>query len=170
MIEMWKDIKNYEGRYQISNKGRIRSLINNKNKTRKEPQILKTYLDNDGYEIIRLSKNNKSRAFKIHRLVAIHFLNNIENKPVVDHIDTNRRNNNYTNLRWVTNKENSNNPNTIINLKKAGIKYKNMYGKSVVDKMGNRYISIIEASRKLKISRSKIQYHLKNNTGEWNYA
>lgn len=102
--------------------------------------------------------------------MAIYFLDNIENKPAVDHIDTNRRNNKYTNLKWVTNKENSNNPNTIANLKKAGIKYKTMYGKSIIDKAGNKYISIIEASRKLKISRSKIQYHLKNNTGEWKYV
>lgn len=154
----------------MSNTGKIRSLINNKNKMRKQPKILKPYLDNDGYEIIRLSKNNKSRAFKVHRLVAIYFLDNINNKLVVDHIDTNKRNNNYTNLRWVTNKENSNNPNTILNLRKIGIKYKTIYGKPIIDKDGNKYISIIEASKELKISRSKIQYHLKNNTGEWRYV
>lgn len=170
MIEIWKDIRGYENRYQVSNTGKIRSLINNKNKIRKQPKILKPYLDKDGYEIIKLSKNCKSRAFKVHRLVAIYFLDNIDDKPAVDHIDTNRRNNNYTNLRWVTNKENSNNPNTILNLREVGIKYKTMYSKPIIDKNGNKYTSIIEASRKLKISRSKIQYCLKNNTGEWRYV
>lgn len=170
MTEIWKDIKEYEGKYQISNTGKVRSLVNNKNKIRKQPKILKPYLDKDGYEIVRLSKNSKLKAFKIHRLVAIYFLDNVKNKLAVDHIDTNRRNNNYTNLRWVTNEENSNNLNTISNLKKIGVKYKIMYGKPIVDKNGNRYISIIEASRELKISRSKIQYHLKNNTGEWMYV
>ena len=170
MTEIWKDIKEYEGKYQISNTGKVRSLVNNKNKIRTQPKILKPYLDKDGYEIVRLSKNSKLKAFKIHRLVAIYFLDNVKNKLAVDHIDTNRRNNNYTNLRWVTNEENSNNPNTISNLKKIGVKYKIMYGKPIVDKNRSRYISIIEASREFKISRSKIQYHLKNNTGEWMYV
>lgn len=170
MKEEWKDIKNYENKYQISNSGKVRSLINNKNQVRENPLILKPYLDDDGYEIIRLSKNGKLRAFKIHRLVAKHFLDNLENKPSVDHIDTDRRNNNYTNLRWVTNKENSNNSNTIKNLKQVGIKYKRMYGKPIIDKYGNKYISIIEAARQLNIPRSKIQYHLKNKTGEWEYV
>ena len=170
MIEEWKDIEGYECKYQISNAGKVRSLINNKNQVRKTPLILKPYLDDDGYEIIRLFKNSKSKTFKVHRLVAKHFLNNYENKPSVDHIDTDRRNNNYKNLKWVTNKENSNNPNTIKNLKQVGIKYKYLYGKPIIDKNGNKYISIIDAARKLKISRSKIQYHLKNQTGEWKYV
>lgn len=170
MIEKWKDIKGYERKYQISNTGKVKSLINNKNQIREIPLILKPYLDEDGYEIIRLSKNCKSKAFKIHRLVAEYFVNNFDNKPNVDHIDTNRRNNNYTNLRWVTSKENSNNLNTIRNLKKVGVKYKYLYGKPIIDKNGNKYISIIEASRQSKMSRSKIQYHLKNKTGEWEYV
>lgn len=170
MIEIWKDIKGYENKYQISNMGKVRSLMNNKNQPRETPLILKPYLDNDGYEIIRLSKKCQSKPFKIHRLVAQYFVDNIDGKLNVDHIDTNRKNNNYTNLRWVTSKENSNNPNTINNLKQVGIKYKYLYGKPVINKEGNKYISIIEASRQLKISRSKIQYHLKNKTGEWEYV
>ena len=170
MIEEWKYIEGYENKYQISNTGKIRSFIDNKKRIREKPLILRPYLDDDGYEVIRLFKDSKSRAFKVHRLVAKHFISNVENKPSVDHIDTNRRNNNYINLRWVTNRENSNNSNTINNLKQVGIKYKYLYGKLISDKNGNKYISIIEASRQLKISRSKIQYLLKNKTGEWKYV
>lgn len=170
MIEEWKDIKGYENIYQISNFGNVRSFINNKGKLRKQPLILKSYLDNDGYKIIRLSKNGKQKVFKIHRLVAKYFIENIENKPMIDHIDTNRQNNYYKNLRWVTSKENSNNINTINNLKNVGIKYKKLYGKAIKSKNGEEYISIIEASRQQNISRSKIQYHLKNKTGEWEYV
>lgn len=67
MTEIWKDIKEYEGKYQISNTGKVRSLVNNKNKIRTQPKILKPYLDKDGYEIVRLSKNGKLKAFKNHK-------------------------------------------------------------------------------------------------------
>lgn len=170
MVEEWKDIKGYEGKYQISNLGKVRSLIDNRKRKRNEPLIMKPYLDDDKYEIIRLSNEGKSKAFKIHRLVALHFLKNPDNKPMVDHIDTNRRNNYYNNLKWITSKENSNNPNTIINLKRAGIKYKTLYGKPIVDKNNTVYPSIIEASRQLKVSRSYIHNRLKKGTGEFRYA
>ena len=143
--------------YEIDENGNIYSQKSNK--------FLKPFLDRHGYLYVRI--NNKHH--KIHRLVALTFLENKDNKPCVDHIDRNRTNNHYSNLRFVTPKENSNNVNTLEHLRNIGKRYKTEYGKRVKDKNGNSYISIIEASRQTVFSRSSIQLHLKGNTGEWFY-
>ena len=157
---MIKPIKGYEGLYTIDEYGNV---FNSKNKK------MKCSIDRYGYCYLELTKEGKSKKHKIHRLVAENFIENKFNKPCVDHIDRNRKNNFYANLRWVTFKENSNNEKTIEHLKKIGEKYKKEYGKKIKDKKGNVYISIIEASRELGIPRSTIQYHLKNNTGDYEY-
>ena len=171
MKEICKDIKGYEGLYLISNYGIVKSLINNKHQLRKKSKILKPYLDKDGYETVRLYKNKKAISKKIHRLVAETFIPNPNKKLFVDYIDTNRINNFVHNLRWVTSCENSNNINTINHLKEIGIKYKKEYGKQIKNKITNKYyISIIEASRQTKISRTKIQNCLKNKKEGWEYV
>ncbi len=71
--------------------------------------IMKTSKNNFGYERIQLCKNGKIKAFKIHRLVAEHYIPNPENKSDIDHIDGNKLNNNVSNLRWTTRSENNNN-------------------------------------------------------------
>lgn len=78
-IEIWKDIIGYEGLYQISSYGRVKSLggkVCGKGAISKE-RILKNCIDFNGYYKVRLSKNSKGKTFKIHKLVAIHFLNHI---------------------------------------------------------------------------------------------
>ena len=102
-MEIWKDIKDYEGCYQISNLGNIKSLIRKNNKKEK---LLKVQISTCGYYKILLYKNNKSKHFKVHRLIAIHFIPNIYNKEQINHIDGNKLNNNINNLEWVTPKEN----------------------------------------------------------------
>lgn len=116
MAEIWKDIENFEGLYQISSKGRIRRIT----KTGKK-KILKQFLDSSigGYYRVNLCKNGKSTKAKPHQLVAQAFIPNPENKPCIDHINTDRTDNRVENLRWVTRKENSNNPLSIINNIKA---------------------------------------------------
>lgn len=104
--EIWKDVVGYEGLYQISNLGRVKSL--NYNKTGKE-KILKAGKDKDGYLIVGLSYKGELKSHRVHRLVAIAFVDGWFKDAQVDHIDTNKQNNIYTNLRWVTPKENSNN-------------------------------------------------------------
>lgn len=97
--EIGKQIEGYED-YLISKEGKVYS-------TKYERlQRMNTYISNSGYEEIKLCKNNKTKRFSIHRLVAGAFIPNEHNKEEVDHIDRNKTNNNYENLRWVTRIEN----------------------------------------------------------------
>jgi len=112
MNELWKDIIGYEGVYQISNKGKIRSLdrlLNTSNNSFRscKGQFLKTKLDKYGYLAIGLSCNQHIKWYTIHRLVSIVFIPNPENKPTVNHKDGNKQNNNDWNLEWNTWLENS---------------------------------------------------------------
>ena len=105
MIEVWKDIKNYEGLFQVSNFGQILSL--NYHRTGK-PKLLKPVKHPQGYLLVHLSKNGKSKMFKIHRLVAQTFLPNPDNLPQVNHKDENKANNRVDNLEWCDGKYNHN--------------------------------------------------------------
>jgi hypothetical protein len=99
MQEIWKPIKGYESLYEVSNLGRVKSL--NYYRTGKE-KVLKQYIDQDGYFRIRL-KNPKQNTYKlwgVHRLVAMTFILNPDNKPQINHIDCNRQNNCVENLEW----------------------------------------------------------------------
>ena len=126
--EIWKDIKDYEGLYQVSNYGRIKSLkrkvkTKNGNYQGYNEKILKYGETNKKYYIVALCKNGKISAKLVHRLVAEAFIPNPDNKPCVDHIDTNSKNNNSINLMWCTQKENCLNPITRINNSKSKIKW-----------------------------------------------
>ena len=104
-MEIWKDIEGYEGLYQISNLGNVKSL--NYNKTGKE-RILTPQKNNKSYLKVGLCKQAKSKTYKIHRLVAQAFLPNQNNLPQVNHKDEDKQNNAASNLEWCTNKYNSN--------------------------------------------------------------
>ncbi len=113
LIEEWKDIEGYEGLYQVSNLGRVRSLkrtIVDSWCTRVfKGRILKQTEHNgkQPYFYVTLSKNHKNRKILVHRLVAECFIDNDHNKEQVNHIDGNPQNNNVENLEWVTNAENT---------------------------------------------------------------
>lgn len=109
--EIWKDIKGFEGLYQISNLGRAKSLdriilTKNNKKQFYKGIILKQTPDKKGYFRIKISKNNKIFTKQIHTLVAQAFIPNIKNKKEVNHKDLNKQNNCITNLEWVSRKEN----------------------------------------------------------------
>jgi len=95
--EIWKDIKGYEGLYQISNYGNVKTL--DYNHTKKEKQM-KPILQVDGYLGINLMKDGKRKRYRIHRLVLETFTNNKNNYPVVNHKDGNKTNNCLDNLEW----------------------------------------------------------------------
>jgi hypothetical protein len=103
-MEIWKDIKGYEGLYQVSNLGRVKSLGNSKSKKEK---ILKPFKRGRGYLTVKLFNNNKKKQIFIHRLVAETFIDNPDNLPQVNHKDENKQNNLLDNLEWCTNKDNA---------------------------------------------------------------
>ena len=123
MHEIWKPIRDYEGLYEVSNLGRIKRLENDKNRKEK---ILKPYKNKLGYLCINLYRDNKVKQMYVHRLVAIAFIPNPENKPCIDHINTIRNDNRIENLRWVTYKENMNNE---LTKEKLSGENSNNYGK-----------------------------------------
>ena len=110
-IEIWKDIKGYEGFYQVSTLGRVKSLsrkIWNGSgwKTSKE-FIMSAPVDRVGYPVVALQDKPRKRYARVHRLVAETFIPNPNNYRVVNHLDLNKTNNNVTNLEWCTHKHNS---------------------------------------------------------------
>lgn len=115
-MEKWKDVKGYEGLYQVSNTGLVKSLPTTKQyvdgRVRHNNGRTLPLTHKDGYTMVRLHKTNdvKGRLFKVHVLVAQAFIDNPHNKPYIDHINTIRDDNRVENLRWCTAKENCNNP------------------------------------------------------------
>lgn len=105
MVEVFLDIKGYEGLYQVSNYGRVRSL---NYKRTGEVRVLKAAKDKAGYLQIGLCKNGKQNWRKVHRFVAEAFIPNPDNLPEVNHIDEDKSNNCVWNLEWCTRKYNVN--------------------------------------------------------------
>lgn len=112
--EIWKPIKKYEGWYEISNLGRVRSLdrfVNHSNKGFKsfrKGKIISPGKTKDGYLFVNISKNQKSQNLRINRLVAQTFIPNPNNYPQVNHKDEDKTNNKASNLEWCTAKYNDN--------------------------------------------------------------
>jgi hypothetical protein len=108
--EIWKDIDGYDGCYQISSFGRVKSLsremFNGKCYFYSKEKILKVQNHTHGYYVIGITYNNKKNSFYVHRLVAHYFIYNPKNKREVNHIDFIKLNNNVENLEWVSSLEN----------------------------------------------------------------
>lgn len=158
MVEIWRDIKDYEGLYQVSNLGRVKSLERIIKRKLKGNLIIKECIlipskDGGGYLHINLYKNKKYKTCLIHRLVAQAFIPNPENLPEVDHINTIRDDNRLENLHWVDRKGQMANPITknTRHLVRKG-KYYGKYGTENT------------------LSKPIIQYDLDGNfIKEWNY-
>lgn len=103
-MEEWRDVVGYEGLYEISNMGNVR----------RDGRILKTHLaggaGNKWYHYVALSKEGSVKKFRVHRLVAIAFLPNPDNLPVIDHISGDEKDNRLSNLKWETRRGNWLNP------------------------------------------------------------
>lgn len=103
MEEIWKDIEGFEGRYQVSNLGNVKSL---RYGGRYEVRNLVPKVNNKGYEWVELFNNGKKKCIQIHRLVASAFIPNPEGYPIINHKDENPRNNCVDNLEWCDQKYN----------------------------------------------------------------
>lgn len=171
--EIWKPIKGYEGLYLISNLGNIKN---------KRGKYRKISIGKRGYKCVTLCKNGKHKNKTLHRLLMESFVPNPENKPHIDHIDGNRLNNNLNNLRWVTQKENNNNPVTKGKLWRGdnrddivrkmletrsnnGGKYSpiKIYAYTKHGEFFKSYYSIGEAARIMGVDAKRIQSILNNN-------
>lgn len=157
MKEIWKDIKDYEGLYQVSNVGNIKSL--NYNKTKQEKN-LKFGIDTSGYKVVNLWKNGKGKMRTVHRLVAETFIPNPNNHPIINHKDENKQNNTISNLEWCTCEYNLNyskNSYNKENLRKRMMNNRNANEKKVICiTTGQIFRSMAEAGRKYGVDRSSI--------------
>lgn len=138
--EKWIYIDGNKSIYKIRDNGEVISTEYQGHK-RKIPHVMQGGIDNDGYRIVTLTHNGIKKTYKIHRLVAEYFISNPFNKPMVNHIDGNKINNNYTNLEWVTNWEN------VIHAKDNGLRQSTNdteYVKLVCKMLESNNYSIIE--------------------------
>lgn len=156
--EVWKDIPNYEGIYQISNYGNVKSLKRNTyNQYGKKDKILKPILQNDDYYAVNLSYKNKVKRLRINRLVADAFIPNPNNYNCVNHIDGNKHNNNVNNLEWCTFKENTQHA-----LKNGLIKRKKVICYDLKNNVIKHFNSVKDASDNLKINYNTIYNYIRS--------
>jgi len=123
--EIWKDVKGYEGHYQVSNLGRVKSIKYGRER------IMKFYKERDGYHILSLRKNGDRKTKQIHQLVAESFLNHTPNgnTMIVNHKNFKRDDNRLSNLEVITNRENTNKKHIKTASKFVGVTFKKATGK-----------------------------------------
>ena len=164
--EQWKPIKGFEGLYEVSDLGRIKSLsryVRSKANSRmKIPErILKPGKNKYGYAVVILMKNNKRKNKLVHRLVAGAFINNPEKYPMVNHIDGNKQNNKVSNLEWCSASYNikhayltglNKKPKHVIQLDIKGRVIKKYFSVRETEKYGYQSSGVSEACNGLKIN------------------
>lgn len=158
-MEIWKDIPEYEGLYQVSNLGNVKtverkSIYSNGRIHYYKERIKKQFTGNKNYKIVTLYKNKIPKSFSVHRLVAIAFIPNPKRLPCVNHIDENRQNNDVSNLEWVTYEENTNHGTCI--QRRAKKFSKKVYQYDINKNLINTYPSCAECERKTGFNSSKI--------------
>lgn len=171
MEEIWKDIKGYEGYYKISNTGKVKGLLlynRHKKMYVSRETILKPDITQKGYARVTLCKNAEHKRYNVHRLVASHFILNLDNKPQVNHINGIKTDNRVENLEWCTNGENEKHAYEL-GLKKK--KYggdnpmkKEITATNIITGESRDFNSIIDASKILQIGYNTIIYILQGKT------
>lgn len=183
-MEEWRDIEGYEGLYQVSNEGRVKSLPKewiggNGAKLRKEETILKSggTCWNRKYQMVVLCKNGKQKNMKVHRIVAQAFIPNPENKPFINHKDENPENNKVENLEWCDSKYNNNygSRNERMSESQKTVGNKPVYQYSLNDVVINKFISLSEAARLNNLNDANISQCCKGKRKtcggfKWGYA
>lgn len=165
MTEIWKDIEGFEGRYQISNLGNVKSL---RYGGRNEARNLVPKVNNYGYEWVELFANGKRKCLQVHRLVAAAFIPNPNEYPIINHKDENPKNNKVDNLEWCNQKYNTrysisrhyNDPERHNN-HRSGMygSYKRLRRVAQVDKNGN-IVKIWDCSRQIEREEHKSQWSI----------
>lgn len=150
MLEKWCDIDGYDGKYQVSNSGKVRSFVNNKWGTTKTPHLLKEQLTGTGYPMVFLrDSDGKQHVVMVHRLVAKSFIPNPDGKPEVNHINGDKLDYSISNLEWVTGSENQKHAHRFLKRKPVGKSVKCV-------ETGTIYKSIADAHRKTGVCRMTI--------------
>lgn len=180
--EIWKQIKGYEGYYEVSNLGNVKSVkrFYRLKENGKKVEVKEKYINpfiSSGYSRVSLTKNGKSKKYSVHRLVAEAFIPNPNNLPLVNHKDETRNNNCVNNLEWCTHRYNINYGTTIERISKSVIQSKttrkvNVYKDNLLI---GCFDSVREAITKLNISGSNVYKCLigKQNTAcgySWRYC
>lgn len=165
MTEIWKDVVGYEGIYEVSNKGRVRTHKDKVSWSKRfkkwrhwKQRYLKDKTPNDRDARVALWKDGKPKDFLVHRLVAFAFIPKIEDKNCINHIDGNPKNNNVENLEWCNHSENNK------HAFETGLMTTNMKVK-LINQIGVEYefISMSRASKFLGRNHGYVSGRLKNN-------
>lgn len=172
-LELWSDVIDFEGLYQVSNLGRVRSLDRGmyvRQDRYKQPRwvnrkgrILKPNLDGKGYQFVRLCSFGIPKQIMVHRLVALHFIPNPESKPVVNHIDFDPLNNRADNLEWCSIRENNMHS---IHRKPSIIKsYFNKQDRAILNELFDAGIGVTAIAYQLNLPYHCVRYihRLRNN-------
>ena len=154
MKEVWKDIEGFEGKYQVSNLGNVKSL-NYRNQGYSQNLVPKK--NNQGYLWVELRRNGESKCCLIHRLVADAFIGNPDNYPIINHKDENPLNNTAYNLEWCTNSYN-----VLYSLRKS-----NGYKVRQTKHSKKKLLKITKDGNVEEISESIGEFCKENNLNEW---
>jgi hypothetical protein len=159
-MEFWKDIKGFEGYYQISNLGQIRSLTrevkrSDSKKGFYESRILKLAKDQKGYLRVVLTKESKRKTFKVHRIVCDHFLSDSIDGKEINHLDGDKTNNAWYNLQICSSSQNA------IHAIKTGLRKSVKLNESKVLEIRSSHLSVFDLADKFNVTVSNIR-HIKN--------
>lgn len=175
--EIWKSVVGYEGLYEVSNFGRVKSLERKINKLWNGKEITlinkgrikNICVDSDGYCVVGFCVNGKSKTLKLHRIISHSFIPNPDNKPQVNHKDGIKTNNSIENLEWCTNKENIRHSFDKLNKYEKGYKIGNLNPVPVLQytvdgKFVKEYKTRAEAARVIGKNQSDICKSVKSET------
>lgn len=168
--EVWRDVVGYEGLYEVSNLGNVRGVARthlryDRHGNAYEVHVPARYLvkkdNSNGYYRVSLSRDNRVRRFLVHRLVAMAFVENPDNLPVIDHIDGDRHNNDASNLRWCTQGDNlhysyQNGRETVFTRAYVRKHQARATSRPVIRSDGEEFPSVVAASRALGLSESAV--------------